>query len=202
MGLIKDQIKEKTKTAGSKEAAVRDSKEWYATALKTLKNKNVVKNAKAFVPGKIYVFRYTLPKTKETLEWWDKNPVVLALDTHNGNDIGINLNLLPQNVKETLLDDVYTRLYGQIKTNMTRANENAGAQRNLTLTWDGAKKYLEKYNAVFALRQYIPSLKENQAIVSYEHWADIALCDFIELQGASVIDIIKAFKKQYNNKNI
>ena len=202
MGLIKDQIQEKTKKAGSKEAAIRDSKMWYQKSLKNLNDKNSVKSSKAFVPGKIYVFRYVAPKTKKTLEWWDMNPVVLALDPQGGNDVGINLNLLPQKVKETLLDDVYTRLYGQIKTNMTRANENAGAQMNLSLTWDSAKKYLEKYNAAFALRQYIPSIKANQAIVSYEHWSDIVLCDFIDLHGASVTGIINAFKKQYNNKNI
>ena len=156
MGLIKDQIQEKTKKAGSKEAAIRDSKMWYQKSLKNLNDKNIVKSSKAFVPGKIYVFRYVAPKTKKTLEWWDMNPVVLAL----------------------------------------------GAQMNLSLTWDSAKKYLEKYNAAFALRQYIPSIKANQAIVSYEHWSDIVLCDFIDLHGASVTGIINAFKKQYNNKNI
>ena len=202
MGLIKTKIKELTKTAGSKQAAILNSEKWYTTALKSFNDKNVVKNGKSFIPGKIYVFRYDSPKTKETLEWWDKNPVVLALDPHEGNDVGINLNLLPQDIKETLLDDVYTRMYGEIKTNMTRAKENADAQKYLKLTWSGAQKYLDKYGIGFAIRQYIPSLKSKQSVVSYEHWADIALCDFIDLQGTTIADIQKAFKKQYNNKNI
>lgn len=202
MGLIKTKIEELIKSAGSKQAAIANSEEWYTTALKSFNNKNVVKNGKVFIPGKIYVFRYDSPKTKETLEWWDRNPVVLALDPNDGNDVGINLNLLPQDVKETLLDDVYTRMYGEIKTNMTRAKENANAQSYLKLTWAGAQKYLDRYGIEFAIRQYIPSLKAKQAVVSYEHWADIALCNFMDLEGTTMADIIKAFEKQYNNKNI
>ena len=105
MGAIKTQIKALVKTHGSKSNARKEAEAWYASSLKSFRNKEVVKSTiLRFRPGKIYVFRYDTPKTEETLEWWDRSPVVLALDPYKGNDVGINLNLLPIAVKEFILD--------------------------------------------------------------------------------------------------
>jgi hypothetical protein len=201
MGQIKKDIADKIKTAGSKSKAIKGATDWYSTALKTFLDKSVAKDGGRFVPGKIYVFRYDNPVT-EGLQWWDKNPVVLALDPYNNNDVGINLNLLPQKLKETLLDDVHIRLNGQIKTNETRAAENAKAQGQLRLSYEGAKRYLDKYGFGFAIRQYIPGIKKKQAVVSYENWANIVLCDFADLQGITKEQLESLYKKYYKSKNI
>lgn len=201
MGTIKKEIKDLIKTHGSKANARKESEEWYKKSLAGFRNKEVVKRPGQFLPGKIYVFRYDTPVTPD-LEWWDRNPIVLALDPYKGNDVGINLNLLPVNVKETLLDDIHTTLMGQIKTRTSRAPKNAGAQSSLRFTYKGAKAYLDKYGFGFAVRQYIPNLKAKQSVVSYENWAKIALCDFIQLEGSSVRRVRHMFRKYYNNKNI
>lgn len=201
MGTIRNKIKEQIKLHGSRTKAESEAADWYKKSLKSFRNNEVTKRPGIFIPGKIYVFRYDTPVT-ENLEWWDKNPIVLALNSENKNDLGINLNLLPVEIKETLLDDIHTTLMGQIKTATTRAADDAGNQAGLEFTYKGAKKYLDKYGFGFAIRQYIPGLKQKQAVVSYENWSKIALCDFIELEGISVNAIRKLHAKYYNNKNI
>jgi hypothetical protein len=202
MGLIKKEIKVAIKLAGSKMEARKQAMEWYTKSLKDFNAKDVVKRPNRFTPGKIYVFRYDTPKYEKELPWWDRNPVVLALDPVDGNDCGINLNLLPVYVKETLLDDVHTRLNGQIKTAITRGGGNALNQRGLSLSYKGAKAYLDRYGFGFAVRQYIPSLKRKQAIVNYENWTNIILCEFAELEGVPPGRVKYLFRKYYNNKNI
>lgn len=201
MGQIKKDIKDLIKEHGSKANARRESASWYNNSLKAFRNGSVSKDPRRFMPGKIYVFRYDTPIT-EDLQWWDRNPIVLALDPYKGNEVGINLNLLPVEIKETLLDDIHTKLVGQIKTSETRAPEMALQQKGLTFTYKGAKRYLDRFGFGFAVRQYKPNLKRKQAVVSYENWAKIALCDFMEFEGTTVNAVRRMFRKYYNNKNI
>ena len=201
MGQIKKNIQSEIKAHGSKSNARSAAMDWYKTSLKSFSNKTVVSYGERFRPGKLYVFRYDTPIT-ENIEWWDRNPVVIGLDPYKGNDVGINLNMLPISVKETLLDDLHIRLNGQIKTNEDRAKNNARAQGQLNLTYRGAKLYLDQFGCGFAVRQYKPNLKAKQAVVSYENWAKIVLCDFAELEGISKRALNAMFRKYYNNKNI
>ena len=53
------------------------------------------------------------------------------------------------------------------------------------------KMFLERYGFGFAVRQYIPSRKRKQTVVSYHSWPKIALCDFAALEGASYADIVR-----------
>jgi hypothetical protein len=165
-----------------------------------MNEKSVVKTGQRFRPGKIYVFEYKTPKGIDRLEWWDQNPVVLSLDPYNGNDVGINLNLLPISVKEDLLDFVYNRMQGQIK-NQIKGSKSGDAirQGQIGLSYGGAKSFLNRYGFDFAIRQYIPNLKRNQAAVAYENWADIALCDFIDLNGSTVGKIRYQFRKHFRS---
>jgi hypothetical protein len=196
VGEIKNQIRKLSSEAGGKRLARNVAHAWFEDGKKKRKDKSVSTTGQKFKPGKIYVFDYKKPKTIERLEWWDMNPVVLALDPYNGNDVGINLNLLPVRVKEDLLDIVYDRMRGQIEAQKSgRKAGDALRQGNIKLTYSGAKAFLEKYGFDFAIRQYIPSLKSGQAVVSYESWAKIALCDFIDLNGTTVTKIRYQFRK-------
>ena len=145
----------------------------------------------------IHVFRYEKPKHIKTLEWWDMNPVVLAMDPHeSGTDVGINLNLLPVQMKEDLLDMIYDRMAGQIKSKTGRSKENnALTQGEINLIYKDAVKFLKQFGFDFAIRQYIPQLKKNQKVVSYESWAKIALCDFQDLNGIGINEVKRQFRE-------
>lgn len=193
MGYVKDRIKELSKIAGSKTLARKEAERWFNEASTSRRMTEAVSTRSRFEPGKIYVFDYD-PKTE--LEWYDKNPVVLAIERVGDNDLGINLNLLPTNVKERLLDDLYTRFEGQIDNATTGSRAyNANAQRPLRLTYEGMKSYLQNFGYDFAIRQYIPARKSRQTVVSYTAWPKMALCDFIDLNGATVQQVRALFRR-------
>lgn len=200
MGEIKKQIARFSREAGGKTLARRNAELWFNTSKIKRSNRGVANTGQRFRPGKIYIFDYKTPKTIDRLEWWDMNPVVLALDSYQGNDVGINLNLLPVQVKEELLDFLYDRLSGQIKSQIQGLkSEDAIRQGQIMFSYSGAKAFLKRYGFDFAIRQYIPNLKTNQAVVSYENWAKITLCDFIDLNGSSVQKIRLQFRKYLNS---
>lgn len=195
MGYVKREIRRLVKEAGGKFMARRIAEDWYQTAIRSRKLNEASKIRTRFEPGKIYVFEYD-PIT-EDLPWFDQNPVVLAIERVDDNDLGINLNLLPVKFKEQLMDELYDRMEGQIK-NASSGNKfnNATAQRPLRITYEGMKAYLKRFGYDFAIRQYKPNRKRRQAVVSYQSWPQIALCDFITLNGATVRSIRLLFSRR------
>jgi len=193
MGYVKDRIKELSRTAGSKKRARKNAETWFAESSASRKIVEVKATRSRFQSGKIYVFDYS-PMT-ENLPWYDEKPVVLALEGVEDNDLGVNLNLLPISVKEQLLDDLYTRMGGPIKS-AYNISYDAERQRSLRVTYDGMKAYLESTGCSFAIRRYNPGRKTRQSVVSYLKWPEIALCDFISLNGTTITQIRQMFSKQ------
>ena len=202
MGYIKQRIAELSKEYGGKIKASIACMEWYETGVRA-KTINEAKTTRTrFQPGKIYVFKYA-PKYSKELPWFDENPVVLAIEQVDNNDLGINLNLLPVPFKEKLLDELFTRM--KIKVDKKETDEvskiDALKEKPLRITYEGIKVYLEKHGYDFALRQYIPSRKRNQVVVSYSKWPEIALCDFMHFKKTNVMKVRLMFK-DYLKKNI
>ena len=193
MGRVKQDIKELIKESGGKRRARKTAENWYQTGKKTAKQKDVQSKGGRFQPGKVYVFRYT-PKYANELKWYDANPVVLALDPNENNDVGINLNLLPISIKERLLDRVYSVFENEINRKIGGNKNDAASQGSLSLNWQEAKNFLASYH--FALRQYIPNRKVGQSVVSYENWGKIVLCDFADLNGTSYNRLFNEFKNR------
>lgn len=199
MGYIKKRINELSKEHGGRTKAAAYSEKWFQDGIKSRKVKEAQITRNRFDAGKIYVFGYK-PKFEKELPWFDENPVVLAIEQTGENDFGVNLNLLPVNVKEKLLDDLYTKMQGFVKST-TKTASNPLTEKPLKISYIGMKKYLEKFGCEFALRQYIPSRKINQAVVSYQKWPEIVLCDFMQLNGTNIVQLIAEYK-DYLKRNI
>jgi hypothetical protein len=211
MGYIKKRIAELSKEFGGKIRASRACMDWYEAGIRSKSVSEAKLTRARFQPGKIYVFKYD-PKYAKELPWFDKNPVVLAIEQVNNNDLGINLNLLPVPYKEKLLDELFTRM--NIKVDVqetdiiseilgieTPSGIDAIKEKPLRITYEGIKAYLEKDGYDFALRQYIPSRKKDQAVVSYSKWPEIALCDFMDFNKTNVLKVRLMFN-DYLKKNI
>lgn len=202
MGYIKQRIAELSKEHGGKIKASKAAMNWYEAGINSKTINEVKSTRKRFQPGKIYVFKYA-PKYAEELPWFDKNPVVLAIEQINGNDLGINLNLLPVPFKEKLLDELFTKMRIRVDKKQTETPKEVDAlkEKPLRITYEGIKAYLEKDGYDFALRQYIPSRKRDQTVVSYSKWPEIALCDFMHFKKTNVMKVRLMFK-DYLKKNI
>jgi hypothetical protein len=204
MGYIKKRIAELSKEYGGKVKASIACMQWFEDGVNSKTTNEAKITRTRFQPGKIYVFKYD-PKYKEELPWFDRNPVVLAIERVDNNDLGINLNLLPVPFKEKLLDELFTRMRIKFDKKDTENENSKGAdalkEKPLRITYDGMKVYLEKHGYDFALRQYIPSRKRNQAVVSYSKWPEIALCNFFHFKNTNVMKVRLMFK-DYLKKNI
>ena len=142
MGRVREDIKELIKESGGRTRAKRAAESWYENGKKTAAEKSVQTTGGRFQPGKVYVFRYN-PKYATELPWYDANPVVLALDPDGNNDVGINLNLLPSDVKERLLDRIYNAYESEIKRESVGGKKNdARRQNQLSIRWEEAKNFL------------------------------------------------------------
>ena len=198
MGYIKEEIKKLTKGKGMSNAA-KESISWFENGLKDRSEKAVGATRNRFIPGKLYVFNYK-PITKD-LMWFDDKPVVLALDPYEGDDIGVNITMLPPKIREDFLDEVYEKYSAIIKA--ASKTDSAKAQRGLPkFSYKGAKKYLEKSGYDFAIRRYKTTSKSNQAVVAYKDWCKMAIIDFNSLQGISKQELIKLFEDHRRKKNI
>jgi hypothetical protein len=194
MGYVKTRIKELIKEAGSKKAARAEAESWFNSNKSSIRFNEAKATRDRFEPGKIYTFNYS---PISDLDWFDRNPVVLALERVGDNDLGVNLNLIPIALKEAMLDEVYTRFQGQIKSTTAGGSASqAHLQKPLRLTYQGMKAYLRAKGYDFAIRQYKPERKSSQAVVSYLRWPEIALCDFISLNGATVRQIRLLFNRR------
>jgi hypothetical protein len=194
MTRVRQDITELIKESGGRTRAKRAAESWYENGKKTAAEKSVQTTGGRFQPGKVYVFRYN-PKYANELLWYDANPVVLALDPDGNNDVGINLNLLPSDVKERLLDRIYDAYESEIKRESVGGKKNdARRQNQLSIRWEEAKDFLAIYK--FAIRQYIPGRKIGQAVVSYENWAKIVLCDFADLNGTTYVQLVNEFRNR------
>lgn len=213
MGYIKQRIAELSKEFGGKIKASKACMEWFENGIKSKEVVEAQLVRTRFEPGKIYIFEY-FPKYEKELPWFDKRPVVLAIEQINKNDLGINLNLLPVPFKEKLLDELFSKM--NIKIDKKKADlpeplpeilgiknpgSNATKEKPLKITYKGIKIYLEKYGYEFALRQYIPLNKKQQAVVSYSKWPEIALCDFMDFNKTNVMKVRQMFN-DYLKKNI
>ena len=199
MGYIKEEIKKLIKGKGRSSAA-KEQMAWFESGLSNRKEKSIVSVRSRFISGKIYVFEYS-PITKD-LEWFDENPVVLALDPYDGDDIGINLSLLPPNIREDLLDEVYTRNQSAIKS-AAKITKNADKQRGLLrFSYEGAKRYLELKGFDFAIRRYKPNRKSKQAVITYKDWCKVALVDFHSLNGVTKNQLARLFEDHRRKRNI
>jgi hypothetical protein len=196
---LKKQIEYLVKAAGGKKLARVESNQWFEDGLKSRKIKDVEFTPKPFSPGKIYVFDYKTPLGKNDLEWFDTKPTVLALyPIDKTTDCGINLNLLPIKVKEQVLDAFYHAYHAKIENSTTGIKKSdALLQRPITFRYEEVKKFLDVFGFGFAIRRYKTNLKKNQAVVSYESWARIVLCDFIKIYGSTIFVVRKMFA-EYN----
>lgn len=88
-----------------------------------------------FLPGKMYFFFYEA-KTKETLPYFDRFPLVIPIEMYPDGFLGLNLHYLPVKYRLILLDKLYSTL------NNEAFNDSTKMQISYDLL-NGASRYQE-----------------------------------------------------------
>lgn len=135
-----------------------------------MKDKDVQFKGKYMEAGKIYHFRYIKPKHSDTLDYWDRGPLVLCLGGYwsaagDYIEVGLNLHLLPPHIRRQVLIKVF-KMYEKRYNGEMYSKE----QRPLELNWQRIAAPLLQYGAAFCFRAYIPRLRTITIEFKYEDW--------------------------------
>lgn len=107
--------------------------------LRTVRRNTIIqdksRSTTGFYPGRMYFYFYD-PKTKNTLPYYDKFPLVIPVEKYKDGFLGLNLHYLPVKYRIILLDKLYDTL------NNERFNETTKMQLSYDLL-AGAARYEE-----------------------------------------------------------
>ena len=107
-------------TAKGYESRSREAKTWFAERVKelngrisrkTLLNDDALKVRSKPIWGHMFMFVYD-PKTKDTLPYYDRFPLVIALQPAEGGFLGLNLHYLRPDVRAVFLDKLMSTMSG------------------------------------------------------------------------------------------
>lgn len=143
------------------------SRDWLRTQI--LNNKEY-QHKQLMEAGKLYLFRYINPKTKDILDYFDTEPLVLCLGHYiskSGSivEMGINLHFLPLKVRQSVLIKVFDMYRRAYKGEMYRT-----PQKTVPVKWQQIAAPLEQYGAAFAFRSYLPERRQLAVEFKYEDW--------------------------------
>jgi hypothetical protein len=91
----------------------KESREWFRNKAQQLRRVNrsalmkedPIKQENRFEPGGMYMFFYD-PKTKDTLPYYDKFPLIIAVEPAKDGFYGLNLHYLPPTLRAQFLDSL------------------------------------------------------------------------------------------------
>lgn len=201
--------REATKLQGNIQVG-RDMLEWYKSVSKGGGGDGVNNWGRNFLQqGKIYIYRYD-PKTKDTLQFYDRNPMVLSLGQLRNKgeegilDFGINLHFIPKQLREKLLDIVYKVNKATIEKEIdTSMRSEAKDQKPLSqVDYNNFQRFLSGYGFEFAFRSYYKNRRKNVYVIPYEDWHKTLFLDQEDIVGASIQQIYSDFRSAKSSGRI
>jgi len=145
--------------------------------------------------GKLYYFNYPNPKHKDTLEFYDAEPLVLCLGHYVSRvgdiiEIGINLHHLPIKVRRQVLTKVFEMFSRKYKGQLYRST-----QKSVEIQWQGLAKPLLPYGAAFAFRSYHPKRRNECIEFKYEDWDKAIYVPSLKYVGISQQQLAAEWKQ-------
>lgn len=124
-----------------------------------------------FQAGKMYTYRYFTPDEKI----YDTQPIIIALEySSKDNLIGLNLHYLPINIRIDLISRIiksYEPVFSSNSRNRRLVNPELQQSLGRSFNYDNLKKsYQNKFNILYAVRQYRLDRIINPFIIGYENW--------------------------------
>lgn len=172
-----DEILAQGVRAGQIPARTQDARDWFRNKARSTSAtpESIVRGEKARYKnrvsmGKMYLFNYD-PKTKATLPYYDRYPLIFPVQGAPGGFYGINMHYLPYVLRARLMDALYD----------LSSNQRYDERTKLRLSYDilkGAAKY-KAFKPTF--KRYLSSQVRSRFIeINSSEW-DIAL--FLPLES-------------------
>lgn len=155
--------------------SVKDTLDWYKNAYKdkTIPDVYAYDKLERSIIGKFLKFNYS-PANKADLEFYDKTPLILCIDSHKYENSplclrGINMNFFPYEIKAYIVSTLAKKYYSKIEYQMKIKPRDARMQKGLQLTQEEIRDVLIKVNTSFSSRNYFTNKIENLSSISFEN---------------------------------
>jgi hypothetical protein len=166
---------------------------WLQSKIKELKpnrtslmrDRNKLKESS--VIGKMYFYFYD-PKTKDTMPYYDRFPLVIPIESYNDGFLGLNLHYIAPKYRMTLLD----------KLSVTASNKTYDEKTKLRLNY----KYLSNASRVFeatpCIKRYLFSQIQSRFLeITADEWDIAALLPMESFVGASTSKVYAESEEQF-----
>ena len=166
---------------------------WLQSKIKELKpnrtslmrDRNKLKESS--VIGKMYFYFYD-PKTKDTMPYYDRFPLVIPIESYNDGFLGLNLHYIAPKYRMTLLD----------KLSVTASNKTYDERTKLRLNY----KYLANASRVFeatpCIKRYLFSQIQSRFLeITADEWDIAALLPMESFVGASTSKVYAESEEQF-----
>jgi hypothetical protein len=162
--------------------ATKKSQQWFTSQVKKLANVTTPQNlvnsgtlTNTLVPGSMYLFFYD-PKTKDTLPYFDRFPLVLPYEKTPDGFMGLNFHYLPPILRVRLLDRLMMFKTSKELTERTRIKFTYAVLNN------ASKFALAKP----CIKRYITShVRSKFSLISSEEWVTAMLLPVERFVGAT-----------------
>lgn len=179
----------------SKQTRSRNAVTWLKKFVRN--NKDAQVRGEYLTQSMLYMFNYDDPKYKDNLTvlpYFDTQPLVLIMgvvDTNEGKrEIGINLHMLPEQVRKTVLYKIYTVYRIEYDKAMKRSSST-----NFRMSWQEIYSINKALGVGFAVRMYIPDRRKNVIQFPLEEWERAIWIPSKGYSGISVMELEKEWKK-------
>jgi hypothetical protein len=166
---------------------------WLQSKIKELKpnrtslmrDRNKLKESS--VIGKMYFYFYD-PKTKDTMPYYDRFPLVIPIESYNDGFLGLNLHYIAPKYRMALLD----------KLSVTASNKTYDERTKLRLNY----KYLANASRVFeatpCIKRYLFSQIQSRFLeITADEWDIAALLPMESFVGASTSKVYAESEEQF-----
>lgn len=147
------------------------------------------------IQGQLYYFTYDDPLTKDRLEFYDTTPLVLSFGTYlakTGNmvEYGINLHMLPLDIRKAFLVDIF-----ETYKNLYKGEMYSSKPRSINeLNWESLQVFVDKYGIDFAVRSYITDRRKLTVIFDYEDWGKAVMLPSSQFVGITDRELMRRYK--------
>jgi hypothetical protein len=125
--------------------------------------------------GNMYFFYYD-PKTKDTLPYYDRFPLVIPIERYSDGFLGLNLHYIHPKQRILLLDGL-----SEYKT-----NTKYDSKTRLRLSYDLLKRASSSYQATPCIKRYLFSHVDSRFLeIESSEWDIAALLPVEQFQGAT-----------------
>lgn len=171
-----------------------EARRWLLLNLKKMRYNGIL------LQGRLFLFQYDEPLTKDQLEYYDTEPLVLSFGLYlakTGNlvEYGINIHYLPIKIRQAFMTDIFELFRKQYKDEMYSDTPRPVNQFN----WEVLRTFVDKYGIDFAVRSYIPERRKNAVLFEYADWGKACMIPSKGFIGTDDRAITRQYKQHLRN---